>query len=92
MHIQICIYCRTDVERISDFRQLLEAERLTQRTEGDLMQMETKGYCRGVENYARHLAGRAPGEPPDCLVDYFPRDWLLIVDESHISVPQVRGM
>jgi hypothetical protein len=56
------------------------------------MQMETKGYCRGVENYARHLAGRAPGEPPDCLVDYFPRDWLLIVDESHISVPQVRGM
>ena len=50
------------------------------------------GYCNGVENYSRHLAGRNPGEPPECLVDYFPDDWLLVVDESHVTVPQIRGM
>jgi excinuclease ABC subunit B len=50
------------------------------------------GYCNGVENYSRHLAGRQAGEPPECLVDYFPKDWLLVVDESHVSVPQIRGM
>jgi len=81
------------VAELEDDGLMLEAERLAQRTESDLLQIETVGYCRGVENYARHLACRKAGEPPDCLVDYFPeRDWLLIVDESHISVPQVRGM
>jgi len=50
------------------------------------------GFCNGVENYSRHLAGKQPGEPPECLVDYFPPDWLLVVDESHVTIPQIRGM
>ena len=71
---------------------LLEAQRLGQRTRYDLEMLTEVGYCNGVENYSRHLAGRNPGEPPECLIDYFPDDWLLIVDESHVSVPQIRGM
>jgi excinuclease ABC subunit B len=71
---------------------LLEAQRLEQRTRYDLELLREVGYCNGVENYSRHLAGRKPGEPPECLVDYFPDDWLLVVDESHVSVPQIRGM
>lgn len=71
---------------------LLEAQRLKQRTRYDLELLRTVGYCNGVENYSRHLAGRPPGSPPECLVDYFPADWLLIVDESHVTVPQLRGM
>lgn len=71
---------------------LLEAQRLQQRTRYDLELLRTVGYCNGVENYSRHLAGRPPGSPPECLVDYFPEDWLLIVDESHVTVPQLRGM
>jgi excinuclease ABC subunit B len=71
---------------------LLEAQRIKQRTNYDLELLQEVGYCNGVENYSRHLAGRKPGEPPECLVDYFPEDWLLIVDESHVSVPQIRGM
>ena len=71
---------------------LLEAQRLKQRTRYDLELLQEVGYCNGVENYSRHLAGRNPGEPPECLVDYFPDDWLLIVDESHVTVPQIRGM
>ena len=71
---------------------LLEAQRLRQRTLYDLEMMEQSGYCAGVENYSRHLAGRAPGEQPSTLLDYFPDDFLLFVDESHISLPQVRGM
>lgn len=71
---------------------LLEAQRLRQRTRYDLELLRTVGYCNGVENYSRHLAGRLPGSPPECLVDYFPEDWLLIVDESHVTVPQLRGM
>jgi excinuclease ABC subunit B len=71
---------------------LLEAQRLRQRTRYDLELLRTVGYCNGVENYSRHLAGRPPGSPPECLVDYFPEDWLLIVDESHVTVPQLRGM
>lgn len=72
--------------------QLLEAQRLNQRTRYDLEMLRQVGYCNGVENYSRHLAGRAAGEPPECLVDYFPKDWLLVVDESHVTVPQIRGM
>ncbi len=71
---------------------LLEAQRLDQRTRYDLEVLEQVGYCNGVENYSRHLAGRAAGAPPECLVDYFPADWLLVVDESHVTVPQIRAM
>jgi excinuclease ABC subunit B len=71
---------------------LLEAQRIDQRTRYDLEMLAQVGYCNGVENYSRHLAGRQAGEPPECLIDYFPDDWLLIVDESHVTVPQLRGM
>jgi excinuclease ABC subunit B len=71
---------------------LLEAQRLKQRTLYDLELLQEVGYCNGVENYSRHLAGREAGEPPDCLIDYFPNDWLLVVDESHVTVPQIRAM
>ncbi|MFP4652194.1 MAG: excinuclease ABC subunit UvrB [Phormidium sp.] len=71
---------------------LLEAQRLEQRTRYDLEMLREVGYTNGVENYSRHLAGRQAGEPPECLVDYFPEDWLLVVDESHVTVPQIRGM
>jgi excinuclease ABC subunit B len=71
---------------------LLEAQRLHQRTMFDLEMMREIGYCHGIENYARHLTGRAPGEPPPTLLDYLPADALIVVDESHQTVPQVRGM
>ncbi|MDR1870642.1 MAG: excinuclease ABC subunit UvrB [Deltaproteobacteria bacterium] len=71
---------------------LLEAQRLEQRTQFDLEMMRELGWCHGIENYSRHLTGRAPGEPPPTLLDYFPQDFLLIVDESHIAIPQVRAM
>lgn len=71
---------------------LLEAQRIDQRTRYDLEMLREVGYCNGVENYSRHLAGRIAGEPPECLIDYFPKDWLLVVDESHVSVPQIRAM
>jgi excinuclease ABC subunit B len=71
---------------------LLEAQRLGQRTLFDLDMLKELGYCSGIENYSRHLTRRKPGEPPPTLLDYFPKDWLLVVDESHVSVPQVRGM
>ncbi len=71
---------------------LLEAQRLKQRTDYDLEMLETMGYCNGIENYSRHLDGRRPGEPPFTLIDYFPRDMLCIIDESHVTVPQIRGM
>ncbi|MGY6529373.1 MAG: excinuclease ABC subunit UvrB [Cyanobacterium sp.] len=71
---------------------LVEAQRLKQKTRYDLEMLQEVGYCNGVENYSRHLAQRQPGESPECLVDYFPPEWLLIVDESHVTVPQIRGM
>ena len=73
-------------------QRLLEAQRLRERTLLDLEMMKELGYCHGIENYSRHLTGRAPGEPPPSLLDYFPKEWLLVVDESHISIPQVGGM
>ncbi len=82
-------------ERLAQLEQagnLLEAQRLEQRTRYDLEMLLEIGYCNGVENYSRHLAGRQLGEPPECLIDYFPEDWLLVVDESHVTVPQIRGM
>ena len=71
---------------------LLEAQRIDQRTRYDLEMLREVGYCNGVENYSRHLAGRQAGEAPECLIDYFPKDWLLVIDESHVTVPQIRGM
>ncbi|MBE9049825.1 excinuclease ABC subunit UvrB [Nostocales cyanobacterium LEGE 11386] len=71
---------------------LLEAQRIDQRTRYDLEMLREVGYCNGVENYSRHLAGRQAGEPPECLIDYFPKDWLLVIDESHVTVPQIRAM
>ena len=71
---------------------LLEAQRLEQRTTYDLEMLEQVGYCNGVENYARHLAGRPAGTPPECLIDYFPDDWLLVVDESHVTCSQLQAM
>ena len=82
-------------ERLAQFKsegKLLEAERLEMRTNYDLEMLETMGFCSGIENYSRHLDGRAPGEPPYTLIDYFPRDFLCIIDESHVTVPQIRGM
>ena len=71
---------------------LLEAQRLEMRTSYDLEMIETMGFCSGIENYSRHLDGRAPGEPPYTLIDYFPSDFLCFIDESHVTVPQIRGM
>ena len=71
---------------------LVEAQRLSQRTRYDLEMLQEVGYCNGVENYSRYLAGRNAGEPPECLIDYFPDDWLLMIDESHVTIPQLRGM
>ncbi|MGH7589534.1 MAG: excinuclease ABC subunit UvrB, partial [Gemmatimonadota bacterium] len=71
---------------------LLEAHKLETRTRFDLEMMEEMGYCAGIENYSRHLSGRAPGERPSCLLDYFPDDFLLVLDESHVTVPQIGGM
>lgn len=82
-------------ERLVYFKehnQLVEAQRIEQRTQLDLEMIEELGYCNGIENYTRHLDGRKPGEPPSCLLNYFPKDFLLFVDESHITIPQVGGM
>ena len=91
-----CADIRTELgERLRWFKEngkLLEAQRLEQRTQLDLEMMEELGYCNGIENYTRHMDGRKPGEPPSCLLNYFPRDFLLFVDESHITVPQIGGM
>jgi excinuclease ABC subunit B len=73
-------------------QKLLEAQRLDQRTHYDLEMMKELGYCSGIENYSRHIDGRAPGEPPYTLLDYFPDDALMVIDESHMSVPQIGGM
>ena len=80
------------VKELKENDKLLEAQRLAQRTNYDLEMLETMGYCNGIENYSRHLDGRAPGEPPYTLIDYFPKDMICIIDESHVTVPQIRGM
>ncbi|MGG6298084.1 excinuclease ABC subunit UvrB [Leptolyngbya sp. AN02str] len=83
---------RDRLEELEKEGKLLEAQRLEQRTRYDLEMIREVGYCNGVENYARHLAGRIAGSPPECLLDYFPKDWLLVIDESHVTIPQIRGM
>ncbi|HEY9880813.1 MAG TPA: excinuclease ABC subunit UvrB [Leptolyngbyaceae cyanobacterium] len=80
------------LEELEKEGKLLEAQRLEQRTRYDLEMLREVGYCNGVENYARHLAGREPGSPPECLLDYFPKDWLLVIDESHVTLPQIHAM
>ncbi|WP_314944588.1 excinuclease ABC subunit UvrB, partial [Olsenella uli] len=80
------------VKELKDNDMLLEAQRLSQRTGYDLEMLETMGYCSGIENYSRHMDGRKAGEPPYTLIDYFPKDMLCIIDESHVTVPQIRGM
>jgi excinuclease ABC subunit B len=82
-------------ERIEYFKSIgkfIEAERISQRTNFDIEMIREVGYCNGIENYSRHLDGRAPGSRPSCLFDYFPKDFLLVVDESHVTIPQIRGM
>jgi len=82
-------------QRLEAFRQtnrLVEAQRIEERTLYDLEMMNELGYCNGIENYSRHLTGRRPGEPPPTLLDYFPKDFLLFIDESHITIPQLGGM
>ncbi|MCB5258670.1 MAG: excinuclease ABC subunit UvrB [Candidatus Cloacimonetes bacterium] len=82
-------------ERIAYFlsqQKYLEAERLQTRTKFDLEMLAELGYCSGIENYSRHLTGAKPGEPPKCLLDYFPEDFIMVIDESHVTIPQVRGM
>ncbi len=83
------------VDQLAAFRsqgKLLEAQRLEQRTRFDLEMMKEMGFCHGIENYSRPLSGRAPGSRPACLIDYFPKDFLLVVDESHVAMPQINGM
>ncbi len=82
-------------ERVEYFKSIgkyIEAERISQRTNFDIEMIREVGYCNGIENYSRHLDGRAPGSRPSCLFDYFPKDYILVVDESHVTVPQIRGM
>ncbi|MBU0516009.1 MAG: DEAD/DEAH box helicase family protein, partial [Proteobacteria bacterium] len=80
------------VTHFQDQKQLLEAQRIEERTRFDMEMLQELGYCSGIENYSRYLTGRSPGQPPPCLLDYFPKRWLLFADESHITLPQVRGM
>jgi excinuclease ABC subunit B len=82
-------------ERVEYFKSIgkyIEAERIAQRTNFDIEMIREVGYCNGIENYSRHLDGRAPGSRPSCLFDYFPKDYMLVVDESHVTIPQIRGM
>ena len=81
-----------EVKAFEESGKLLEAQRLKQRTEHDIEMMREIGYCTGIENYSRYFDGREEGTPPYCLLDYFPKDMLLVIDESHVTVPQIRGM
>ena len=89
---EIKVELKERLEHLRRHEQLLEAQRLEQRTLFDLEMIKELGYCAGIENYSRYLSGRAPGEPPPCLFDYVPDNALLIVDESHVTVPQLGGM
>ena len=95
MEKAICAIEEELKERVQWFKRedkLLEAQRIAERTKFDIEMMRETGFCSGIENYSRHLSGLKPGEPPHTLLDYFPDDFLMIVDESHITIPQVRGM
>ncbi|MFL5321228.1 MAG: excinuclease ABC subunit UvrB, partial [Myxococcaceae bacterium] len=88
----IQVELRDRLAQLRSENKLLEAQRLEQRTMFDLEMMQQMGFCNGIENYSRHLSGRSPGEPPPCLIDYFPKDFLLLIDESHQTVPQIGAM
>ena len=95
MEKALCAIEEELIERVEWFKRedkLLEAQRIAERTKFDIEMMRETGFCSGIENYSRHLSGLKPGEPPHTLLDYFPDDFLMIVDESHITIPQVRGM
>jgi excinuclease ABC subunit B len=77
---------------LKDNNKLVEAQRLQERTTYDLEMMQELGYCQGIENYSRYLSGRGIGEPPPCLFDYLPKNAIVFMDESHVSVPQIGGM
>ena len=79
-------------EQLLSLGKLVEEQRISQRTQFDIEMMQELGYCSGIENYSRYLSGRAPGEPPPTLFDYLPGDGLLIIDESHVTVPQIGAM
>ena len=80
------------IEYFQNAGKLVECQRIEERTNEDIANIAALGYCSGIENYSRHLTGRKPGEPPPCLINYFPEDFLLVIDESHVSVPQIGGM
>ena len=82
----------TEVEAFKKEGKLLEAQRLEQRTTYDMEMIKEIGYCKGIENYSRYLSGKKPGERPDTLINYFPKDFLIFIDESHIGVSQIGGM
>ncbi len=83
---------KIEVDRLRDDKRFIEAQRIEERTRFDLEMIQELGYCSGIENYSRHLTAREPGEPPPTLLDYFPDDYLMFIDESHIGVPQIRAM
>jgi excinuclease ABC subunit B len=89
---QIKVELRERLDELRDNNKLVEAQRLEQRTQFDIEMMRELGYCSGIENYSRYLSNRAPGDPPPCLFDYLPKEALLIIDESHVSVPQLGAM
>lgn len=82
----------TRLKELRSENKLLEAQRLEQRTKYDLEMLKEMGYCQGIENYSRHLSGRGAGSRPFTLIDYFPKDFLMMIDESHVTIPQIRGM
>ena len=84
--------CKEQVQFFKREEKMIEAQRIDERTRFDVEMLKETGFCSGIENYSRHLTGSAPGEPPYTLMDYFPEDFLIIVDESHITIPQIRGM
>ncbi|MFX0042768.1 MAG: excinuclease ABC subunit UvrB, partial [Candidatus Hodarchaeota archaeon] len=83
---------KEQIKKFTEKKQYAEAQRIEKRVKFDLEMMREMGWCKGIENYSRHLDGRPPGTPPMCLIDYFPKDFLIVVDESHITIPQIHGM
>jgi excinuclease ABC subunit B len=83
---------RDRIEWFQQHNKLVECQRIEQRTRFDLEMLNEMGFCKGIENYSRHFSGRQPGEPPPTLLDYLPRDALMVIDESHVTIPQVGGM
>ena len=83
---------QTQINHFRENRKYLEAQRIESRTRYDIEMLRETGYCNGVENYSRHFTDQRPGEPPYCLIDYFPDDALIFIDDSHVAIPQLGGM